>query len=434
MEELDVVVCGGGTAGAAAAIKAGNMQAHTLVIDQMSALGGTQSMGWVTPMMPNYRQGKQLSRGLNITIQNLHAQLSPKTDFENAQVWYNPVALSLALDKLADEANVIRMYGAYISHVETQNNQIESISCQTKSGLLKVKAKIFVDATGDADIAYLAGCPTVGGDEHGQHQPMTLRFTIGNVSTQACLEFFNEVAWPKNINFFSVGFAEAKDSMLSKLVAKAIHEQVLEEEDLGYFQFFTVLGRPRELAFNCPRLVGFDPLDPISLSKAYIEGRKKIFRIYHFCQKYLPGFQDSYVSVIAPLMGIRESRRIVGEYILTEQDHQECKKFEDVIARNRYPIDIHLASGGVTLKKLPDHDFHEIPYRCLIPKNIENLIVAGRCISATFAAQSSIRIQPVCRAMGEAAGAAAALCAQLRIKPSLLPYEKLHPHLDLSLD
>jgi hypothetical protein len=132
-------------------------------------------------------------------------------------------------------------------------------------------------------------------------------------------------------------------------------------------------------------------------------------------------------------MGIRESRRIVGEYVLTEEDHQSCRKFEDAVARNRYPIDIHLPAGGVELRKLPENDYHEIPYRCLLPKGIDNLLVAGRCVSATFAAQSSIRIQPVCRALGEAAGAAAALCANARIAPRELPYEKLRQQLDLSV-
>jgi hypothetical protein len=205
----------------------------------------------------------------------------------------------------------------------------------------------------------------------------------------------------------------------------------LEADDLGYFQFFTVLGRPRELAFNCPRIVGFDPEDPFEVSRALAVGREKIFRIAEFCKRWVPGFEASYVSVVAPLMGIRESGRVVGDYVLTEDDHQRCRKFPDAVARNRYPIDIHLADGGVELRKLPPNDYHEIPYRCLLPVGLDNVLVAGRCLSASFVAQSSVRIQPVCRALGEAAGAAAALSVRSGVNPRDLPYDSLRAELDL---
>ena len=431
--EYDVIVCGGGTAGAAAAIKAGRLGAKTLVVEQMNALGGTQSMGWVTPMMPNYLGEEQLVGGINLDIQAEHARLSPLTDYEHAQVWYNPTALALALDRLADEASVTRLYGAFVSGVVMVGPIIKSISAQTKGGALELSAKMYIDATGDAQLAYLAGAPTESGDASGVNQPMTLRFTIGNVDIEKVGEFFKDAAYPNTPGFLSVGFAEAKDSVIGAQVCEAVRARVLDEDDIGYFQFFTMLGRPRELAFNCPRLTGFDPLDALSLSEATTKGREKIFRIHEFCKCYLPGFENSYVCVVAPLMGVRESRRIVGEYVLTEEDHQTCRKFEDAIARNRYPIDIHLPGGGVELRKLPKDDYHEIPYRCLLPKGVANLLVAGRCLSASFVAQSSVRIQPVCRAMGEAAGAAAAICAKENLSACKLPYEKLHPHLDLAV-
>jgi hypothetical protein len=131
-------------------------------------------------------------------------------------------------------------------------------------------------------------------------------------------------------------------------------------------------------------------------------------------------------------MGIRESRRVMGEYLLTEEDHGACRKFDDVIARNRYPVDIHL-KRGIDYRRFPPGEWHDIPYGSIVVKGIDNLWVAGRCLSATFVAQSAVRIQPVCRAMGEAAGAAAALCAREGLNARDLPYEALRPHLDLAI-
>lgn len=433
MREYDVIVCGGGTAGAAAGIKSARLGAKTLVVEQMSALGGTQSMGWVTPMMPNYLDGRQLSGGINTEIQSVHAQLTTESDFPNAQVWYNPAALSLALEKMADEAGLERLYCATLFDSRLENGRVKTIRVAAKGGTLELAGKFFVDATGDAELAHLSGVPTESGDASGINQPMTLRFTVGGVDIPQVAEFFADDASPAGTEFLSVGYAEAKNSNIGPLVCSAIADGYLNDSDLGYFQFFTMLGRPRELAFNCPRITGYNPLEPFEYSKAVAAGREMIFRIHAFCVRYLPGFKNSYVSVIAPMLGIRESRRIIGEYVLTEEDHQTCRKFPDAIARNRYPIDIHLASGGVELKKLPKDDYHEIPYRSLVPKKIENMLVAGRCFSATFVAQSSARIQPVCRAMGEAAGAAAAICAAKNIGARELDYDELRRHLDLSV-
>jgi hypothetical protein len=305
------------------------------------------------------------------------------------------------------------------------------IAVRGPNPLLKATAQIYIDATGDATLSRLAGATIESGDATGKNQPMTLRFTLGNIDTAKVAEFFGDDAKPNRPDFLSVGMAKAEESAIGALIAKAIDAEVLHPDDLGYFQFFTVLGRPRELAFNCPRITGFNPEDPFAVSQALHVGREKIFRIAEFCRLYLPGFEDSYVSVIAPLMGIRESGRVVGDYVLTEDDHQQCRKFPDAVARNRYPIDIHLADGGVELRKLPENDYHEIPYRCLLPVGLDNLLVAGRCLSATFVAQSSVRIQPVCRALGEAAGAAAALSSRASISPRSLPYESLRAELEL---
>lgn len=434
-DAYDVIVCGGGTAGAVAAIKAARLGAKTLVVEALSGLGGTQTFAWVTPMMPNYLGDEQLCRGINLEIQQKHAERYGEGEIPHAQVWYDPIAISVILEEMADQAGVNRLYNTMLASVETSpadgDTKIDAAVVQTKAGTIRLHAKIFLDATGDADLIFLAGGETMSGDEHGFNQPMTLRFTVANVNLREVIAYFGEHASPATERFLHVGFAEATRSPIADAVARAVAKGVLKEGDLGYFQFFTIHGRPNELAFNCPRLTGFDPLDPFSVSKALTAGRLAIQRIHQFLQRYLPGFAESYVGVVAPMIGNRESRRVIGEYILTEEDHQTARKFPDPIARNRYPIDIHLASGGVELRALAKDDYHEIPYRCLVPKRIVNALVAGRCLSATFAAQSSARIQPVCRAMGEAAGAAAALCALHQVRPKDLDYAALREHLDL---
>ncbi|MFN8138558.1 MAG: FAD-dependent oxidoreductase [Fimbriimonadales bacterium] len=427
----DVVVCGGGTAGAVAAIKSAKLGAKTLVVEELSGLGGTQAMGWVTPMMPNYLGDAQLSGGINLEVQSAHEKITGPTDFVNGQTWYDPVAIGLSLEQMARAAGVEMLFNASVMSASVHENRIQSLDVWTKQGSLIFEAKMFVDATGDADLAFRAGAATECGDTDGRKQPTTLRFAVANVNVAEVIKFFGENAKPNREDFFSAGYGEAKDSLLKPYVEQAIEEGVLESDDLGYFQVFTMHRRPNELAFNCPRLVGFDPLDAFSRSNALLLGREKVFRIHAFCKRFIPGFASSYVSVIAPLLGVRETRRVKGHYWLTEDDHQSCRKFENAVARSRYPIDIHLTEGGIKILRLPKDDYHEIPYGCLVAQDLQNLFMAGRNISASFTAQSATRIQPVCRALGEAAGAAAALCAKHGLNASDLPYEQLRPHLDL---
>ncbi|HBG48724.1 MAG TPA: FAD-dependent oxidoreductase, partial [Cyanobacteria bacterium UBA9971] len=185
-------------------------------------------------------------------------------------------------------------------------------------------------------------------------------------------------------------------------------EGVLKEEDAAYFQVFSIPGQKNSIAFNCPRISSDKELDPLNaedVSYAYKQGRKQIRRLAEFCKKYLSGFEEAYVSQIAPQLGVRDSRRINGLYKLTEEDILNAKKFDNKVAKSNYPVDVHAKEKGKNeLKHLPPDQYYEIPLESLIPENIENLLVVGRCISTTFKAQASIRIQPNCWSMGEYAG------------------------------
>lgn len=433
--EADVLVVGGGTAGAVAAIAAARQGARTIVVEQTGALGGTQTMGWVTPMMPNYLGDFKLNRGINLEVIESQSVRQPQVldGTPHGDVWYDPFGLAAVLDDLADQAGVTCLFNATLVDVQKKDRgAIASVEVATREGRIQLRAKAFIDATGDGELGRLAGAELMSGNETGQHQPMTLRFTMGGVNIPELRAGFPHFGF-NNEGHVELGFTEAKDApLLGDWVRSAIEAGVLEGDDLGYFQFFTMNGRPGELAFNAPRIAGLNPLDAFELSRAYQVGRAKIQRIVRFMQGWFPGCAAAFLNGVAPLMGIRESRRIVGELILTASDHQTCRKFPNPIARNRYPVDIHL-QHGVDFRHLPPGDWHDIPYEVIVAKGLENLLVAGRCVSADFVAQSSIRIQPVCRAMGEAAGVAAAYVARAGCAARDVPYDVLAGELDLSI-
>lgn len=431
-EGYDVIVCGGGTAGAVAAIAAGRAGAKTLVIEQLGSLGGTQANGWVTPMMPNYLGEFRLSRGINLDILAEQAKLQPPGKIDHGEEWYDPALLALVLDNMATGAKVECLFNATLIDAEKEGRELRAVEIATRGGRRWLPAKTFIDCTGDADLAALVGAGLMGGNEAEEHQPMTLRFAMGNIDIQRLREQDSGILRINTPDYVESGYHDAKQGEFGRRIIEAISRGILADDDLGYFQFFSVNGRPNELAFNTPRIAGLDPMDPFQMSKAYQVGRAKIYRIWQFMKAFVAGFEGAYISSIAPLMGIRESRRVVGEYILSEDDHQACRKFDDVIARNCYPVDIHLKTG-TDYRKFPPGEWHDIPYRSLVVKGFENLWVAGRCLSADFVAQSAVRIQPVCRAMGEAAGNAAALCAQGGIASQGLAYQDLRAKLDLSL-
>jgi hypothetical protein len=228
-----------------------------------------------------------------------------------------------------------------------------------------------------------------------------------------------DVAEGSNVPLIHTAMVWGKGWTLEPLFRKAVDDGVLRESDGNYFQAFSMAGRPGEMAFNCPRIADdIDGTNPFHLTNAVIKSREITQRYMVFCRKYLPGFENLYLVFTAPLVGVRESRRIRGEYYITVDDVLGGKKFDDAICRNCYPLDIHRTKeeeGKINLKKLPPGEYHEVPYRALVPLKVENLLVAGRCLSASFEAQSSIRIQSNCRAMGEAAAVAAAMAIRQNV-------------------
>jgi len=421
----DVIVVGGGTAGVCAAIASARHGARTLLVEQFGFLGGTQAGALVGPVAPNYlADGTPLTLGIGQEIWDRMAALGAAGKRREGRYgprewpWFDHEMLKCVLDDMVTEAGVEVLFHTWLSAAEVKAGRIDHLAVENKSGRLALQAECYVDATGDADVAYRAGVPCESGrPSDGLNQPASLRFTLGNVDWERAARFLREQGLT-HVELPTVSYAEGGGAKeLESLIKKAIADGCVSAETMRYFQFFALDGRPGEVTFNCPELRLKDPCDAFELSRALVEGRRRIRELIRFCRKYLVGFENCYLVSIAPMLGVRSSRRIRGRVTLTAEDVLSGRKFPDAVARNNWPPDIHSPREGEGLvleekkMKLAPGDYCDIPYGCLVPEGVTNLLVAGRCISATFEAQAAIRISRVCQALGQAAGTAAALCA-----------------------
>lgn len=399
MKKYDVAVIGGGFAGAAAALAAAREGSSVLLVEKSNALGGAPINCLVNPFMPysTVINGKrtELSQGLFSTIckkLRAHGAMRYSTLHEEG--------LKYVLNEMMAEAGVELLYHAYIFKAEREENRIKSVSVATKSGEMKIEADYFIDATGDAQLTYLAGCPTVlGRPGDNLCQPMTLCFRLGNV----------------DVKRFTASNRRMQ-AAYKKSLAKG--EFINPREDILFFK--TPI--PNVLHFNTTRVVKKNPTCPEDVTAAELLARKQVYEIYDFMKKHADGLENSFLMMTAAEIGVRESRMVVGEYVLTEADCRAFTKFDDSVAACNYDIDIHNPEGsGTSHYYFPEGEYYTIPYRSLIPKNMENLLVAGRCISSDHGAQASYRIMPTVCAIGEAAGCAVGLAVKekesvLRVK------------------
>ena len=425
----DVLVAGGGSSGVASAISVARAGVRTVLIEKSTFLGGMATGGLVTPMMKNALDAKNiLTKGLFLEVCDRLVKAGGGGVFKDGNPgWFNTEVYKWVLDEMCVEAGVKLMFDNYIVETHRNGSYLQKIFFINKGGYFSISAKEFIDCTGDGDLMVLAGVSYESGEE-GHRQAMSLRFMTSGVDLNTLAKWLqeNDKSGDSPVYFLDNGdillssaYTFEKNWTLKPFFEKALRNKDLEKEDAAYFQIFSVPGSPGLVAFNCPRITPenktLDSLNNEDTSWVLVHGRQMIKRISSFCKKYLPGFEKSYVCQIAPLIGVRESRRLIGQYVLTADDVLSARKFDDAIANSNWPIDIHpstIRRGEVTspLRRPPENDYYQIPLRSLLPKEneIKNLIVAGRCLSATFEAQGSARIQANCWAMGEAAGILAA--------------------------
>ncbi len=428
LSSCDVLVAGGGSAGVAAAVSASRSGANVVLIEKSTFLGGMATGALVTPMMKNALDTQHLlTKGLFLEACKRLVKAGGGAAFKDGNPgWFNPEVYKWVLDEMCVEAGIKLMFDNLIISASIDKISLTKIFIFNKGGCFSISAKEFIDCTGDGDLIHLSGVSY----KSNERQAMSLRFMMSEVDLKVFAEWLqkNDKAGDSPVYFLDNGdilltsaYTFEKEWTLKPFFDEALKNNDLKKEDAAYFQMFSVPGSPGLVAFNCPRITPKDkPLDPLNnedTSWLLVEGRQMIKRISAFCKKYLPGFKNSYICQIAPYIGIRESRRLVGQYVLTRDDVLSGRKFEDGIADSNWPIDIHpssVVSHNTPLRHPPKGDFYQIPLRSLLPKEneIKNLIVAGRCLSADFEAQGSARIQANCWAMGEAAG----LLATKRIK------------------
>lgn len=428
--EAEVLVVGGGTTGVCAAIAAARQGVRTLLVESAGFLGGSQTGAQVCPTMPNHVDGVPLNTGIGMEIMK-RAEAEGCGWTHTGQPWFDPELLKVVLDDMALEAGVELLLQTQTVDAIVEEGTIRGVVVENKSGRQAILAQRVIDCTGDADVATMAGVPMMSGQESdGQHQAMSLRFTADGIDLDRFYEFHltlgGDAGQQPKPPMVHTAMVWGKGWPLEPVFRRAVEEGVLDETDGNYFQCFGLPGRPHALAFNCPEIpLRADGTNADDLTWAFTEGRRRVRRLLRFFHLYLPGFEQAYVASVATQVGVRESRRITGEYVLQLEDITECRKFPDGILKNRYPVDVHGPKKSINEEKrnliyLPPGEYHEVPYRCLVPLKVENLLAAGRCLSASFVAQSSVRIQPNCQAMGEAAGVAAALSLRQGVTPRQL--------------
>ena len=427
--DADVCVCGGGPSGTAAAINAARNGVSVVLLEKGIALGGLAVLGDVIPCMQTFAPNSDTPY-VKLVKQKLLDHGINYDDKVTGQVWTNPETLALIYDELCAEVGVDILYNATLVDAIRTGDRIETIVVQTIAGLAAIKAKAFIDATGDAYLARTVGVPAERGYEKtGNNQPMSFRFEMGGIDLKKLQKYVVNTLkedWCKSkLPHFEIAEAMHRKQRykLEELMARGVESGEITQEEAEYMQAYTIIGKNGTMSMNCPEIpVKFKSTDPIEYSKAVTYGRRMLRNIGNYLIKHLPGFENAYIAREAVMLGARESWRIRGKYYLVEDDYHNQSRFEDAVARTAWFIDAH---GEKISEKLPRGGFYEVPYRSLVSDRIKNLIVTGRCISASFILQASMRIQLTCMSIGEAAGIAAAYALKNNIAANDVQWERV---------
>lgn len=428
--ECDVLVIGGGVAGFGAAVAAARNGAKVILAEENGYMGGCATAGLVAPFMTCFdRMGeKQIIRGvfddLVRRLVNEDGAIPPEECRKmDGYSGYNPFhtghlgttpfdkeVLKRVMEEICIEAGVELKYHYLFVGMEKQERNLTSCIFATKNGFYKINAKAFIDCTGDADVCYAAGAEILFSDENGELQPSSTFFLIDGVKEEVVEAHIGNHSLPE------------RERRWMDIIDKA--------RDMGEFPCGTKKVRIFKqlngvFAVNmCQIDDPFDVTDPDRITAAEIEGRKQVKIIFDFLKKHIPGFENIRLLESSARIGIRESRRVVGEYILKHEDILQAKIFDDAIVILSSTVDVHTPSGVIYT---PDNakETYSIPYRSIIAKGFDNLWMAGKNVSADRFAHGAVRVMPPSIAMGQAAGVAASLACELNTTAKDVPYNKL---------
>ena len=408
-EAYDVVVAGAGVAGLAAALAARRAGKRVLVLEKSTMLGGLATLGQINYFVPMCNgRGRQITKGMvdefialatrygyDVTPESWkRGEPGPTADGSlprRYDVHYSACMFALALTEMVQEEDIHLSFDTLASEPVMKGQHCEGLIVENKSGRQFYPAGMVVDCTGDADLAVMAGCPTrLGRDSDHLCQPMTLCFRVANVD----MEKFR-----------------ANRDKITPLYQKLQKEGKIRNPREDVLMFFHPV--KNVVHFNTTRVIKLNPVDPFDLTKAEMEAREQMLEMFEMLKNNIAGFENADITMSGPQIGVRESRMIIGEHVLTVEELKACTRFPDAIAAGNYDVDIHSPDGaGTSHYYFKEGEYYTIPYRCLLPKGADNLLVAGRCISSTHEAQASYRIMPIVTTLGEAAGVAASVACK----------------------
>ncbi len=406
----DVLVVGGGPAGCAAALQAARDGARTLLVEQFACLGGMGTAGLVPAFCPFTDRQQPISGGIAFEILEEMKRGMPHLPPDHLDwVPIDPERLKLVYDrKLAAAGTDVLFLTHFVDGLRDADGRVTDVILHNKSGLQRVRPRVAIDCTGDGDVAAAAGATyEQGADDTHEMQPCTMCFVLGGVDNDRLQPWL----WAD----------DAKNLLLKPAIAaaKAAGDlDILEDAANVAYQ------SPATIGLNFSHVFDIDATDAAALSAAHAAGRELVQQLAAFIRKYLPGCENAQLVSTGIQIGVRETRRIVGDYVLTLDDYLARRSFPDEIARNAYYIDIHLSrqeweknlgrevDWSEKIHQYGPGESHGVPYRCLTPRGLANILVAGRCISTDRPVQGSVRTMPNCLVMGQAAGAAAAMAAR----------------------
>lgn len=457
--EYDVLVVGGGMAGIGAAIAAARAGCKTLLMERETSLGGLATIGLVNIPLD---VASGVAKNMLAELKKVNGEWHRNTDPEKHKLILDRMVIGFGCDLLLH---------SYAVETLVENDAVKGVVIEGKSGRQVILAKRIIDCSGDADVAFYAGCEYMAGrEEDGKHQACSLEFRLGGVN------------WDNYID----SNLKKTDPRWNELIKKCLENGELAYEVDNHLNWIThVPGRPEhcgmdEVSICFSHSRNCKPLDSHDLTRMYLEGREQGDMLSKFIKRNVPGFENSYLIDTATLLGVRESRRVVGEYVMDVKDLAQGRKFDDVITISNHGYDLHNPDGPGNIKwakmehggkvfygifsyvgfgsswmpeggkevlcdgfgrsgdemEFPPTSYYDIPFRSLVPIKMENLMVAGRCLSADFMAQSGIRLVVTCMNTGEAAGTAAAISLKRdipirEIDVTELQMELLHHGADL---
>jgi glycine/D-amino acid oxidase-like deaminating enzyme len=413
-QRFDVVVVGAGSAGSSAAISAARRGARTLLVDRLPFLGGT-STAVLDTFYAFYTPGESMRRvvgglGWEVAQQLKAAHVAferPNTYGAGTGITYDPEALKVTWERLADEADVEILLHTWATGVQMRDGRVEKIRLWNKGGESVVEAGAVVDASGDADLCAMAGVAYEDAKSTPRLQSLSTIFRLASVDVEKATKLPKAELW----------------SMMREAAGRGDYRLPRLEGSWHRTPY------PGVVTIHMTRVPNVDATDPHQLTRAEIEGRRQVQEYHRFLRDRVPGFENSVLVATSPAIGIRESRRVFGDYRLTRDDVLEARRFSDEVALCGAPIEDHNAATDTRWTYVPSSGVYGIPFRCLLPSGVEGMLVAGRCFSATHDAHASARSMATCMAMGQAAGTAAALAVRSNVMPRSLDVAELRARL-----